>query len=254
MYHIFILINKLMKSLSLYIFGSWAWFVFTIITLGMIVCFPFTRNFESTRNLVKKSCTLIIKLLKLNLIVEGEEHLLDRPTIVVANHASYADPMILAAALPSNFAYVAKKELGHIPFAEYVLSKLGTHLVDRVNPRKGAEDFKKIMASNKLSDSIIFFPEATFLKDEGLLKFKKGAFLTAIKNDVPVIPITISGSREFLRSESWLPKKVTLVISISPPIETKDRNITADEISMQSREMILSKLDEPDLNHKSFKG
>jgi hypothetical protein len=45
-----------------------------------------------------------------------------------------------------------------------------------------------------------------------------------------------------------------LVISISPPIETKDRNITADEISMESREMILSKLDEPDLNHKSFKG
>ena len=129
-----------MKSLSLYIFGSWAWFVFTIITLGMIVCFPFTRNFESTRNLAKKSCTLIIKLLRLNLIVEGEEHLLDRPTIVVANHASYADPMILAAALPSNFAYVAKKELGHIPFAEYVLSKLGTHLVDRVNPRKGAEN------------------------------------------------------------------------------------------------------------------
>ena len=87
-----------------------------------------------------------------------------------------------------------------------------------------------------------------------LLKFKKGAFLTAIKNEVPVIPITISGSREFLRSESWLPRKVTLVISISPPIETKDKNITADEISMQSREMILSKLNEPDLNHKSFKG
>ena len=76
--------------------------------------------------------------------------------------------------------------------------------------------------------------------------------MTAIKNDVPVIPITISGSREFLRSESWLPRKVDLVISISPPIETKDRNITADEISMQSREMILGNLDEPDLNHKSF--
>ena len=42
-----------MKSLSLYIFGSWAWFVFTIIALGMIVCFPFTGNFESTRNLAK---------------------------------------------------------------------------------------------------------------------------------------------------------------------------------------------------------
>ena len=253
MYHIFILINKLMKSLSLYIFGSWAWLVFIIIALGMVICLPFTRNIESTRNLAKKSCSLIIKLLRLNLIVEGEENLVDRPSILVANHASYSDPMILAAALPPKFAYVAKKELGHIPFAEYVLSKLGTHLVDRINPKKGAEDFKKIISSSKSSNSIIFFPEATFLKEEGLLKFKKGAFLTAIKNDVPVIPISISGSRTFLRSESWLPKKVDFIVSVLPPIETKGQEITAEEISDQSREMILSKLDEPDLRHKSFK-
>ena len=85
------------------------------------------------------------------------------------------------------------------------------------------------------------------------MKFKKGAFLTAIKNDVPVIPISISGSRTFLRSESWLPKKVDFIVSVLPPIETKGQEITAEEISDQSREMILSKLDEPDLRHKSFK-
>ena len=108
------------------------------------------------------------------------------------------------------------------------------------------------MQSNKDKDSIIFFPEATFLKEEGLLKFKKGAFLTAIKNQVPVIPVTLNGTRELLTSESWLPKKVTLSVKIHAPIYTTDDSIKAQEVSDASREMILSSLDEPDLNHRSF--
>ena len=172
--------------------------------------------------------------------------------MLVANHASYTDPMILQAALPPHYAYVAKKELKYIPFAHYVLGKMGTHLVERRDAKEGASDFKKIMKSNKDKDSIIFFPEATFLKEEGLLKFKKGAFLTAIKNQVPIIPVTLNGTRELLTSESWLPKKVTLSVTIHPPIYTSDGAINAQDLSDASREMILSSLEEPDLNHRSF--
>ena len=158
----------------------------------------------------------------------------------------------MAAALPPKFGYVAKKELKHIPFANYVLGKLGTHLVDRVNPKKGADDLNKIMKSNKDQDSIVFFPEATFIKDKGLLKFKRGAFITAIRNKSPVIPITINGSRELLRSESWLPKKVSLHIKIHPPLNTSNEFSNPQELSDESRKIILGDLNEPDLNHRSF--
>ena len=171
---------------------------------------------------------------------------------MVANHASYTDPMILAAALPANFAFVAKKELKYIPFAGYVLGKLGTHLVDRRDAKKGADDFKKIMKSSRENDSIIFFPEATFLKEEGLLKFKKGAFLTAIRNQVPVVPVTINGSRTLLRSESWLPEKVQLKVTIHPSIPTDKSDCEIKEIMNDARIKILSNLDEPDLSTKSF--
>ena len=241
-----------MKSVSIYLFGSWAWLVFSVVLLVMVCCFPFTRTVTSTRKLARNCSAAIIKLIGIKLIVEGSENLVDEPSVLVANHASYTDPMILQAALPPHYAYVAKKELKYIPFADYVLGKMGTHLVERRDAKEGASDFKKIMKSNKDKDSIIFFPEATFLKEEGLLKFKKGAFLTAIRNQVPIIPVTLNGTRELLTSESWLPKKVTLSVTIHSPIYTTDGSLNAQDLSDASREMILSSLDEPDLHHRSF--
>jgi 1-acyl-sn-glycerol-3-phosphate acyltransferase len=108
------------------------------------------------------------------------------------------------------------------------------------------------MKSSKENDSIIFFPEATFLREEGLLKFKKGAFLTAIRNQVPVVPVTINGSRTLLRSESWLPENVQLKVTIHPPISTDRPEIEIKEIMEEARERVLSNLGEPDLNTKSF--
>ena len=183
-----------MKTITMYLFGSWAWFIFTVILLVMLCAYPFTRSIQSTRKLAKKCSEWIIRLTGLELVVEGEENLTDGSSILVANHASYADPMILAAALPANFAFVAKKELKYIPFAGYVLGKLGTHLVDRRDAKKGADDFKKIMRSSKENDSIIFFPEATFLREEGLLKFKKGAFHVASQLNAKMIPLVIFGA------------------------------------------------------------
>ena len=241
-----------MTTITMYLFGSWAWFIFSVILLIMLCCYPFTRTIQSTRKLVRHSAEWIIKLTGLDLEVTGTENLHDQSSILVANHASYTDPMLLAAALPSNFGFVAKKELKYIPFAGYVLGKLGTHLVDRKDAKKGAEDFKKIMQSSKEKDSIIFFPEATFLKDEGLLKFKKGAFLTAIRSQAPIIPITITGSREFLRSESWLPKNVKLRVTIHPSIATDEEEIEINEVMDQARKSILSNLGEPDLFTKEF--
>ena len=241
-----------MKTITMYLFGSWAWFIFSMILLVMLVSYPFTRSIQSTRKLVKHCAEWIILLTRLELTVEGEENLTHGSSILVANHASYTDPMILAAALPANFAFVAKKELKYIPVAGYVLGKIGTHLVDRRDAKKGADDFKKIMKSSKENDSIIFFPEATFLKEEGLLKFKKGAFLTAIRNQVPVVPVTINGSRNLLRSESWLPEKVQLKVTIHPPIATDETDSEIKQIMNEARRRILSNLGEPDLSTKSF--
>jgi 1-acyl-sn-glycerol-3-phosphate acyltransferase len=241
-----------MKTLLGYLFFFFSWFIFSVITILMVLSFPFTRTVKTRRWIAHKGMNLVLKILGYKIKAHGLDNLIGSPAILVANHASYIDPMVLAAVLPPNYAFVAKKELKYIPFTGYVLSQLGTHLVDRFNARKGAQDMRRIMTSSQMSDSIIFFPEGTFHAERGLSKFKLGAFVTAIKNNVPVIPVAISGTRELLRSETWLPKKVSLKISVFPPIKCEDGVNQSKEIAKQCRELILSKIDEPDLKNKSF--
>ena len=108
------------------------------------------------------------------------------------------------------------------------------------------------MSSEQGLDSIIFFPEGTFYAEAGLGKFKLGAFLTAVKNDIPVIPIAMNGTRQLLRSEIWLPSKVPLTISIFPPIYPDEVENGAQGISEKSRGLMLSAINEPDLKEKSY--
>ena len=241
-----------MKVLNAYFFGFWAWLVFLIVVLGIILCFPFTSNVRTTRLIAKKGVTIILKVLRFKVRVKGYENLTDASSILVANHASYIDPIVLSAVLPPQYAYVAKKELKHVPFLGYIVRKLGTHLVDRFNARKGAQDIRRIMTSSQELDSIIFFPEGTFYAEDGLGKFKLGAFVTAVKNDIPVIPVAINGTRQMLRSEIWWPSKVPLTITIFPPIYAKDVDNGAGEIAEKSRSLILGEINEPDLKEKSF--
>ena len=241
-----------MKVINAYLFGAWAWFVFVIVVLGMILCFPFTSKVRTTRLIAKKGVRLILKVLRYKIIVKGYENLIKSPSILVVNHASYIDPIVLSAVLPPQYAYVGKRELKHVPFLGYIVRKVGTHLVDRFNAVKGAQDIRRIMSSGQGLDSIIFFPEGTFYAEDGLGKFKLGAFLTAVKNDIPVIPIAMNGTRQLLRSEIWLPSKVPLKITIFPPIYPDEVENGAQGISEKSRSLMLSEINEPDLKEKSY--
>ena len=241
-----------MKVINAYLFGAWAWFVFVIVVLGIILCFPFTSKVRTTRLITKKGVRSILKVLRYKVIVKGYENLIKSPSILVVNHASYIDPMVLGSVLPPQYAFVAKKELKHVPFVGYIVRKVGTHLVDRFNAVKGAQDMRRIMSSGKGLDSIIFFPEGTFYAEDGLGKFKLGAFLTAVKNDIPVIPIVMNGTRQLLRSEIWLPSKVPLKITIFPPIYPDEVENGAQGISEKSRSLMLGEINEPDLKEKSY--
>ena len=98
-----------MKAINAYLFGAWAWFVFVIVILGMILCFPFTSKVRTSRLIAKKGVRLILKVLRYKIIVKGYENLIKSPSILVVNHASYIDPIVLSAVLPPQYAYVGKR-------------------------------------------------------------------------------------------------------------------------------------------------
>ena len=151
--------------------------------------------------------------------VEGLENLrAAAPAILAANHASYLDAVVLLAALPVEFAFVAKRELAGSPVVGTVIRKVGHLTVERVDPAQSAADADRATARLRGGVSLFFFPEGTFVRAPGLLPFRLGAFKAAVEAGRPVVPIGLRGTREILPADTWLPKPGRITVVIGPPI------------------------------------
>ncbi|MDE2484865.1 MAG: AMP-binding protein [candidate division NC10 bacterium] len=174
---------------------------------------------QPASRLVKGYCRLVLALSGCALRVEGLEHLHGpTPVVLAANHASYADPGVLLAALPVEFHFVAKAGLASYPFIGTVIRRVGYPTVERVDPAKRAAAAARTTALLRGGTSFLFFPEGTFFRSPGLLPFRPGAFKAAAEAGCPVIPIGLRGTRTFLPDGTWLPTRGPITLSIGAPI------------------------------------
>ena len=95
---------------------------------------------------------------------------------------------------------------------------------------------------------MLFFPEGTFKRAEGLLPFRMGAFVVAAQAGVPVVPLAISGTRSILRGGQWFPRRGTVRLVIGKPILPLGADWGAAlRLREAARAQILRDCDEPDL-------
>ena len=150
----------------------------------------------------------LIKLTGTKLTITGSENLPDpdTPCLLVANHASYLDGLVMIASTQLKYRFVAKSELKKNFFARLFLSKLDTEFVERFDAEKGILDAKRIADSANSSQPLFFFPEGTLYRMAGLHEFHMGAFTAAANAGLPVLPVTICGTRSKLRGPLLVPE------------------------------------------------
>jgi fatty-acyl-CoA synthase len=169
--------------------------------------------------IVRRWCRTLLALAGCPVRVEGSEHLqAAAPAILAANHTSYVDPLVLLAALPGRFSFVAKRELTRTPVVGTVIRKVGHLPVERAEPAQSAADAERAIATLRAGVSVFFFPEGTFVRAPGPLPFRLGAFKAAVETGHPVVPIGLRGTREILPADTWLPRRGPVTIAIGPPI------------------------------------
>lgn len=141
----------------------------------------------------------------------------DTTYIVVLNHNSLMDIPVSSPGIPGPNRTLGKSSFAKAPLFGFIY-KLGSILVDRKNPRSGAESF--IAMKNALKDGlhICLYPEGTRNKsNEPLLPFKEGAFKLAIKTKTPIMVGAINGTKEILPATGpafWFwPKRIEIVFS-----------------------------------------
>ncbi len=115
------------------------------------------------------------------------------PCVLVANHISYFDPVVLASMLP--LSAVAKREVSSWPLIGELSRKLGTLYVTRDDAHSGARCLREALRALEAGVSVLVFPEGTTTVGDSVLPFKRGIFGVAARAQVPVVPVCIQYDR-----------------------------------------------------------
>jgi 1-acyl-sn-glycerol-3-phosphate acyltransferase len=204
------------------LWGAWAWLAFSLLVGPFWLAVVLLPRPAQGWAVARFGARLLLSVTGLRLAVGGREHLSDTvgPVVLVANHASYLDGLLLVAALPwREWRFVAKRELAGSFVARNFLRALGCEFVERFDFAQGVADAARIAATLATGHSPLFFAEGTFTRVPGLAAFRMGAFVVAAQNGVPVLPLALRGSRDLLRDGSWLPRHGPLAVTIGAPIQ-----------------------------------
>ena len=163
---------------------------------------------------------LILKTTGVVVEVEGLDRLdRSRSYIFASNHQSIYDIPILFASLPFQLRILAKESLGRIPFMGWHLQRTGHVLVDRSNP--GAGVVRKMKRLVNEGHSLIVFPEGTRSTDGSVGRFKGGSFIIALQSGLPVVPISVIGSRHVMFRGELMVRPGRVRVVVHEPIETR---------------------------------
>ena len=194
----------------------WSMILLTLIPVWLLILPCSTKTSYSLSRFWAK---LILKLMFCRLTVEGDcQQIKQQTVIIVSNHSSYIDAVVLFASLPLDAAFIAKKELLKVPVLRTFIKKLKCVLVDRMDFAHSIENTARIQRALEQGRSILIFPEGTFTYATGLRAFKLGAFKLAVDMRIPLCPLGLQGTRRILRGDGKLFSPGPITTKIGPII------------------------------------
>jgi len=234
-----------LRRISHLLYGSFACLTFTAVVCPTLVLLAVTPGLRRRRLVAKYAAGLIFWTWGSPVKVHGAQKLDGSPSVVVANHSSYLDGIILTAALPGGFTFIIKKEMDQVPLAGWLLRRLGSEFVDRNDPQQRSRAARRLLRAAEAQTPLVFFPEGTFDHEVGLKRFRPGAFRAARRASVPLIPIAIHGARHMLPADQLLPQPGSLRVEILDPLATATY-VDAAALAQDARQVILEVISEPD--------
>ncbi len=191
--------------------------------------------------------SLILKTSGVRVRVEGLENVPRETAIYCANHQSAMDIPILFVHLPVSFRFLAKRPLFNLPFLGWHLYRSGHIPVDRGQPRKTLKSYEQAAGRIRGGVPVVLFPEGTRSRDGTLKPFKGGSFYLAIQAGVPVVPITLNGTRHVHEPDTLHVRSGQTEMIIHSPISTAGVTLQdVDSLSTRVRNCIASRFVPPE--------
>ncbi|MDE3149975.1 MAG: 1-acyl-sn-glycerol-3-phosphate acyltransferase [Acidobacteriota bacterium] len=189
-----------------------------------------------------------------SLAVNGTENLLKHPVAVYAsNHTSYMDTPVIFTSLPFQFRILAKKELWQMPFIGWYLNRSGQIPVDTTDAHATLSSLGAGVKALRSGVPLFVFPEGGRTPTGELQPFLSGAAYLAIRAQVPLVPIALSGVYDLLpiHTRHFYPGELGL--TAGKPIETKGMTVRqTEELTRQLRAAMESMLQAETVEHDSL--
>jgi 1-acyl-sn-glycerol-3-phosphate acyltransferase len=146
---------------------------------------------------------------------EGAQHVpAEGPVLLVANHTSYLDPLVVGICLPRSVAYLAQAGLARLAPLRWWMAKVGVTLIDRTAPSKTA--LRLVADSLRAGEVVGLFAEGTRSRDGRIAPFRSGVEFLARRAGV-VVPVGVDGAVRAMPRGCWFPRPRKVVVRIGEP-------------------------------------
>jgi fatty-acyl-CoA synthase len=236
------------------IYGVYFFIVFVLWIIPSCAIVRLHKDHRAAGRFTSAALKVLFALTGIRVKVIGKEYM-DTPgaKVYASNHASYFDVLPLMMGLGVPYRFVAKSEVKRMIFIGTFLNQMGHLSFNRHDANSRLKQVDEIEDCLKQGESVFVFPEGTFTPEAGVRPFQLGAFRSAMETGAPVIPVSLAGTRRFLRDRTLLPRPTKVTITLSPPIypqrvtETGDQNRLREIVRLrdQAREVIARYSGEP---------
>lgn len=178
-------------------------------------------------------------------VIRGKDKI--RPNtsyVIISNHQSEYDILALVTTLGIQYRWIIKKELRKVPLFGYALYASRNVFIDRGDHSQAMKSIREGMARLPQGVSVLFFAEGTRSEDGSIGPFKKGGFLMALERGLPILPVTVNGSRKVLPKKSLVFTPGTIEVVVGDPIDTREYTMeNLQELVDFTRGVIVSNFD-----------
>ena len=242
------------KSAAILLWRIW---FYILMIVPIVIMLPFLIVFTSSEKFYPQYyvcariwAKIIIYGMGFNIKVDADELTKkNKSYMLVANHASMLDIMLMLSVIKQPFVFIGKKELGRIPVFGFFYRRTCI-LVDRNNQKSGKAAFEEAQRRLKQGNSVCIFPEGGVPDDHSIIldQFKDGAFRLAIEHEIPIVPLTFHDNKKRFSYNFFTGGPGKLRVKMHNFIHTKDLEITCrKELKEKTHKIILDELTNPSL-------
>ena len=234
--------KSLYKAICVAWLGFWASIATIILGIPIMVAGLLSRTGNLAFSISKLWAYTMLAVSFVRTEIKNKDKILKETSyIIISNHQSHYDIITLVTTLGIQFRWIIKKEILKIPIFGYALYASRNIFIDRSNTASAIESINKGFDRLPKGVSVMVFAEGTRSPDWQIHEFKKGGFITAVARKLPILPVTVNGSRRIMRKGSFTLKPGKIQVVIGDPIDTSGyTNDTIPELIDKTRQTIMA--------------